>query len=381
MPAQSWLAYELTGSPLKLTLVAAMQSIPMFLLSLFSGVISDRIQKRDVIIICQIATTIVATIIAILIATGNIQYWHLLGSSFIAGIIGAFNQTARNSIMAELVSRDKLYNGIALNNVGACTASILGPAISGILIGAVSMQGAYYTGIGLYIVGIIIMRMLPDTGSLPRVTGGSMLKHLMEGLRYVRGQRLLMILFTLELALTLFGVTYSGLMPVFADLWNLQSEGYGFLLAASGVGSLLASLVVASMGDYKHKGLLILISGVVFGMVLLLFSNTGVLSEWLHMGSGTFYVACFSLIAVGFMATVYSTTSNTNIQMVSSDEYRGRANGVFSMIVALYPLATLGLGAMAEGIGAPLALSVSAGILTLIMAAVLMFVRPLRQME
>ncbi len=381
MPAQSWLAYELTGSPLKLTLVMAMQSIPWFLLSLYSGVISDRIQKRDVIIACQMISTFVAAIIAVLIATGNIEYWHLLVSSFIAGINGAFNQTARNSIMAELVPRERLYNAIALNNVGACTASIIGPAISGIIIGAVSTQGAYYAGIGLYVIGIVMMFAVPVTGKLSRVKPGSMVTHLMEGLRYVRGHRVLMTLLVLELALTLFGVTYSGLMPVFAGLWNLESEGYGFLLAASGVGSLLASLTVASLGNYKRKGGLILISGIVFGLMLLLFANTGYLDEWLHMGAGLFFMACFISIAVGYMASAFSTTSNTSIQMGSSDEFRGRVNGVYSMVVALHPLATLGLGAMAEGIGAPLALSISAGVLTLIMASVLIFVRPIRQME
>jgi len=222
---------------------------------------------------------------------------------------------------------------------------------------------------------------VPVTGNLARVQPGSMFKHLVEGLRYVRGQRVLMIIFVLELALTLFGVTYSGLMPVFASLWNLESEGYGFLLAASGVGSLLASLAVASLGNYKRKGALILVSGIVFGLMLLLFSNTGYLDNWLGLGSGLFFFACFSSIAVGFMATAFSTTSNTSIQMGSSDAVRGRVNGVYSMIVALHPLATLGLGAMAEGIGAPLALSISAGILTLVMATVLIFVRPIRQME
>jgi MFS family permease len=380
-PAQAWLAYQLTGSPLKLTLVMAMQSIPWFLLSMYSGVIIDRIQKRNVIVICQIISTIVAGVVATLIATGNIQYWHLLVSSFISGINGAFNTTARNSIIAELVPREKLYNAIALNNVGTCAASILGPAICGILIGTIGTQGAYYAGIGLYVVGIIIMAMLPATGTLAKVHTGSMVKNLVEGLSYLRKQRRVVILLGMELALTLFGVVYSGLIPVFAGLWNLKSEGYGFLLAASGIGSMLGSLVVASLGNYKKKGLLILIAGIVSGLVVVLFANTRYLSTFLHIGSLTFYLACFFLIAVGLAITIYSTTSNTNIQMNSTDEFRGRVNGVYSMIVALYPLATLGLGAMAEVIGAPLALSISAGILTLFMAGVLMISRSIREME
>lgn len=379
--AQSWLAYQLTQSPLKLTLVLAMQSVPMFLLSMYSGVIVDRIQKRNVIVFTQTITTLVVGIVAVLIATNHIQYWHLLVSSFIGGINGAFNMTARNAIIAELVPREKLYNAIALNNVGSNAAAIAGPAISGILIGSVGMQGAYYAAIVFYIVGIVMMGTLPLTGQLARVHTGSMVKNLVEGIRYLRGQRPVVILLLLELSLTLFGVIYSGLMPVFAELWNLKSEGYGFLLAASGIGSVLGSLAVASLGNFKRKGLLILISGIIFGVTLLLFANTKFLSGFLHLDSMLFYLACIFLVAVGLTATAYATTSNTNIQMNSSDEFRGRVNGVYSMIVALYPLATLGLGAMAESMGAPLALSICAGILTLIMAGNLVFNRVIRSME
>ncbi len=380
-PAQSWLAYELTQSPLKLTLVMAMQSVPMFLLSMYSGVMIDRIQKRNVIVFTQIVTTVVAGIVAVLIATHHIQYWHLLVSSFIGGINWAFNMTARNAIIAELVPREKLYNAIALNNVGANAAAIIGPAVCGILIAATGIHGAYYGSIIFYIAGIVMMGMLPVTGKLNRVRTGSMVKNLVEGLRYLRGQRLVVILLLMELTFTLFGAIYSGLMPVFAGLLNLQSQGYGFLLAASGIGSMLGSLMVASLGNYKRKGLLILIAGIIFGISLLLFANTKYLSDFLNLGSFTFFVACTFLIAVGISATAYATTSNTNIQMNISDEFRGRVNGVFSMIVALYPMATLGLGAMAEVMGAPLALSICAGILTLIMTGILVFNRSIRRME
>jgi MFS family permease len=361
--------------------VMAMQSVPMFFLSLYSGVIIDRIQKRNVIVITQIVTTVVAAFIAVLIATHHIQYWHLLVSSFIGGINGAFNMTARNAIIAELVPREKLYNAIALNNVGSNAAAILGPAVCGILIATIGTQGAYYSAIAFYVAGIVMMGLLPASSKLNRVHTGSLLGNMMEGLRYLRGQRLVVILLLMEVSLTLFGVIYSGLMPVFADLLNLKSEGYGFMLAASGVGAMLAAIVAASLGNFKRKGLLIVLSGIVFGVTLILFANTTYLSDFLHLGSLTFYVTCAFLIAVGFFSTAYAVTSNTNIQMYVSDEYRGRINGVYSMIVAMYPLATLGLGAMAEYIGAPLALSICAGILTLIMAAVLIFARSVRQME
>jgi MFS family permease len=151
MPAQSWLAYEITNSPLKLTLVMAMQAIPMVLFSLFSGVIVDRVQKRNVIVITQSFNVLVTLAIAILLAIGKIQYWHLLVSSLLSGINIAFNMPARNAILAELVPREKIYNAIALNNGGANVAAIAGPALSGIIIGLFNIQSAYYVAIAFYI--------------------------------------------------------------------------------------------------------------------------------------------------------------------------------------------------------------------------------------
>jgi MFS family permease len=380
-PAQSWLAYQITGSPLKLTLVMGVQSIPMFLLSLYSGVIIDRIHKRDVIVATQVVNAAVACWLGVLLAIHHIQYWHLLLGSFISGINGAFNMTARNAIIAELVPREKIYNAIALNNMASNISAILGPAICGILIGVIGTQGAYFSAVACFVIGIIIVALIPVTSLEKRVQAGSMINNLVAGLRYLRGQRLLVPLLVLELALTLFGVAYSGLMPVFADKWNLQSTGYGFLLSASGIGSMLGSLAVASLGNYKHKGRLLLLSGVIFGITVLLFANTGHLTSLLHINSLIFYFACFLLIAVGFFVTTYATTSNTCIQMNSADEFRGRVNGVYSMVVALYPVANLGVGAMAEAFGATLALTINGSILTVIMIGALIFVRPVRRME
>jgi MFS family permease len=381
MPAQAWLAYELTHSALELTLVAAMQSVPMVVLSPFSGVIVDRVQKRTVILITQIFAVAIAAVIAVLITTGHIQYWHLLLSSFLSGINWAFSTTARNAIMAELVPGEKLYNAIALSNAGANVTGIAGPAISGILISAFGVQGAYYAGISFYIIGIVITSLLPATSKLGQVSASSIGKNMAEGLGYLRVHRLIIIILIMEMALTLFGASYQGLMPVFANLLNADSKKYGFMLAATGVGATVGSLGLASLGNFKKKGLVLILSGIVFGIGLVLFANTGRLGADLNLGTGSYYLALVLLVLIGICIAAYTTTSNTVIQMNVENEYRGRVTSLYSMVIGFYPLGSLVLGAVAEASGAPLALSAAGGLLAFFMLMIGFTARRIRRLE
>jgi MFS family permease len=380
-PAQAWLTFELTHSPLKLTLVLAVQSVPMLLLCLYSGVVIDRIQKRDVIIISQGLTAAVALAIALLVAAGHIQYWHLLISSFLGGINAAFMITARNSIIAELVPRERLFNAMALYSVGANAAGIAGPALSGTLMGLRSIQFAYFAGIILSVVGIIVIIFLPATSTLNRTSGGSTLRNLIEGLRYLKVQKLLVMLLVMELALTLFGMCYQGLIPVFADLLGEKSEGYGFMLSATGVGSLLGSLGVVSLGNFKKKGRLLLATGIAFGAALVFFANTGSLGSLLRLGNTSIFLASALLIVIGVFVTGYTTTSSTLIQMNVTDEFRGRVTSVYGMVVGFYPVATLGVGAIAEALGAPLALTIAGSCLAVFMLAIAIISLRVRRLE
>ncbi len=379
--AQAWLAYELTNSPLKLTLVLAIQSIPMVIFSLFSGVLIDRIQKRNVIAVTSGISTILALVIAVLIATGNIQYWHLLVCSFISGVSNVFNLTARNAIIAELVPREKIYNAVALNNLGANSACVAGPAIAGVLIAAVSTQGAYYFGVGFCIIGIFIICLLPATSKIGQVTAASVRENLSAGLQYLSTSKAIILLLVMELVITLLGIGYSGLIPVFAKNLNMQSEGYGFMLSAAGIGSMIGSLAIASLGNFKSKGRILLLAGGLLGIVLVLFANSAGLGSLLHLGSGDYYLALVFLFGSGMCATGYTTTSNTIVQMNVSNEFRGRMNSFYSLVMGFYPLSTLTLGALAEGLGAPWALTITASALVLFMLIVAVVSRRMRNLE
>jgi MFS family permease len=380
-PAQNWLAYELTHSPLKLGLVMAMQTIPMVLLSLFSGVIIDRIQKKNILIIYQTFNALIGITIAVLIATGQIQYWHLLITSFLNGANMAFYMPARNAMIAEMVPRDKILNAVALNMLGTNVAQIAGPALSGILIAVIGTQGAYYVGIGFTVIAASIFLMLIPTGKILKSGNRSMSSNVSEGFRYVRIHNILLLFFAVEIVVTLFGMSYQGLMPVFAELLGQKSEGYGFMLAAAGVGSLIGSLFIASLGNFKKKGLILLITCTVFGIILILFASSSAIGNALGMGPSSAYLAAFWLVLIGISSTSFLNINNTLIQMNVNGEFRGRVNGVYGMVIGLYPVGMLLSGSIAEYVGAPLTVIIGGSVLTSFMIILAISSRRLRSQE
>lgn len=381
MSTQAWLAFQLTHSPLLLGIVSAAQGIPQFAFNLFSGVIIDRIQKRNVIIYSQAAIIANTLVVAILITTGHIQYWNLLVSAFISGTINAFNFPARNSIVVELVPKDKVYNAYALNNGALNTARIAAPALAGLLIGFVGTQGAYFVGTGFNLIAIITISLLPPTSKLGLVSEGSFIDNFKQGFRYMKAQNIILVLLGMELALTLFGISYQGLIPVFADMLNVSPQGYGFMLSAIGIGALLGSIITAGLGNFKRKGLLLIITGIIFGLTLVIFGNSGTIGKWLNLGANVYYLAAFWLTIVGFSSASYTVTSLTIIQMLVSDEFRGRVTSFYQMVTALSVVSYSLTGALAQGLGAPMTLTLTGSCLMFFMLGIGLFSRRVRSLD
>jgi MFS family permease len=378
---QAWLAFQLTHSPLLLGLVSAAQGVPQFAFNLFSGVIIDRMQKRNMIMYTQAATIVNTLIVAILITTGYIQYWHLLVSAFISGSINAFNFPARNSIIAELVPKDKVYNAYALNHGGLNAARIAAPALAGLLIGLVGTQGSYYAGTVFNLMAIITISFISPVQKTGLSSNTSFKDNFKQGFQYLKAQNIILILLGMELALTLFGVSYQGLIPVFADMLNVSPQGYGFMLSAIGIGALIGSMLTASLGNFKRKGMLLITSGFVFGLTLMIFGNSGLVGRWLNLGTNIYYLAAFWLTLVGFSSVAYTTTSLTIIQMFVNDEYRGRVTSFYQMVTALSVVSFALSGALAQAFGAPMALTILGGCLAIFMLNVGIFSQRVRKLD
>jgi MFS family permease len=381
VPAQAWLAFQLTHSALKLGLVSAAQGVPTVLIALFSGVIIDRVQKRSVIVLSQAFLLVNTLAIAILISTGLIQYWHLLIASFLTGVNNAFNTPTRYAIVAELVPTEKIYNAFALNNGGANAARVVAPSLAGVLMAVAGTQSAYYCAAGFYIIATFTMAALSPTSKSVPVASRSIVADLTEGLRYLKVHNIIIFLLVMELVITLFGMPYQGLMPVFADILQVNSGRYGFMLSAVGIGAVIGSLTIASLGNFKRKGQLLLIMGIVFGIMLVLFANSVSIGKVLNVGLNTYYLATFWLMLVGMASTSYTMTSATIVQLSVTNDFRGRVTSFYSIILGLYPISIMIAGAMAQWLGGQVTITMWGICLTLFMLITNFSHSRIRQLE
>lgn len=358
IPTQAWLAYQITNSALLLGLTYAAQGISQMLVAPFGGLLIDRMSKRNLIIITQVMTVLINLAIALLITTGQVQFWHILVSSFLGGAVNGVNMATRNAFVAELVPTDKLFNAIALNNTGLNIARIAGPALAGVLIGFISTQGAYYVGIGFNILAIITISFIPAGRPSAISKSQSALEQLKDGFRYLKIHNLILILLIMEIGLTLFGMWFQGMMPVLANLLNADSTKYGFMMSAIGVGSLFGALTIAYFGNLKRKNLLLVTSGIAFGIFLVILGNSTGISDYLHISSGVYYLAIVLLMLLGIASTAYTATSMTIIQMYVSNEFRGRITSLYQMVLAVYPFSILISSALANKLGLPMTLTI-----------------------
>ena len=380
-PTQAWLAFEITNSPFLLGLTWAAQGVSQMIIAPVGGVVIDRVQKRTLIMMTQALTIAINLTIAVLITLGYIQFWHILVSSFMIGAANAFNSAARNSIVAELVPKEKMYNAIALNNGGSNIARIAGPALAGVLIGFVGTQGAYYVGIAFNVAAIVTISLLPPTSKLGLAKSQSAVTNLKEGFAYLKMHNIILILLLMECGLTIFGMWFQGLMPVLAKVLNADPIKYGFMMSAVGIGSLVGAFIMASLGNFKRKGLVMLSVGIIFGIALLVLGNAVRIIDWLDFGDFTYYFALASLAIIGLSSTSYTATSLTIIQMYISDEFRGRVTSMYQIVIALYPFSVLISGAVANVVGAEMALTIGGSCLTVFMLGMTFITNRVRRME
>ena len=379
--AQLWLAYQLTNSPLQLSLVGVCWGVPIVIFSILSGVVIDRMQKRDMLRISQACMAAILLIVAILISTGRLQYWHLLMAAFCNGTAASIMFPASMSFLPEIISREKLYNGIALNNAAFNVTRIGGPALSGALIGIGGAAIAYYCAVGLFLLAVLANSMLPATSKIIVRAERSVIKELKEGLRYMGANNIILMLMMMEIAVNILGMPVQNLMPVFAGVFNLQALGYGLFMMMIGIGALIGSLAIATFGQYKGKGRVLIFFGIIYGIMLVLFANSANFGTAFNLGTGAVVIASVLLVVVGSMNTCYIATSSLLVQMNVTDEVRGRVMGIYGMVIGLNSLGSLPAGAIAESMGAPFAVTILGGILGAIMIVMLLANRRIRQLE
>lgn len=356
---QGWLVYELTGTALALGWVSAGWSITNSLLSPWAGVLSDRTEKRTLLLWVRGLMVISSLMIGLTIHAGGIQVWHLVVYSLFRGVLFAVLMPAQNAYLAQLVDRETLLNAVSLNSIGMGLAGIFSASLAGLLIDVIGVEAVYYGIALLYLVVLLIMLKLPLSGTSDPGSR-SVWSDITAGMKYIRVCPSMVPLLGLVFLRGLLTMPYRTLMPKYAeDVMGLDATGLGILVAAPGAGSLISSLVMASLGDFSGKGKLLLRSGVVLGLALVLFANTQ-----------SFLLVLLLLALVGATSNTCMVTNRTLLQENCEDAYLGRVMSAYMMMFGLTQLGSIPFGAFADRFGVPWVLGALGGLFVLAIGAV-----------
>jgi MFS family permease len=343
--AQAWLVYRLTGSAVLLGLVGFAGQFPVFLFATIGGAFADRHNRHRILLITQTSSMLLAFCLAALTLTHLVQVWHVFVLASLLGLVNAFDVPTRQAFVIEMVGRDDLINAIALNSSMFNAARIVGPTIAGILVAAVGEGWCFFANAVSYIaviIGLLLMKITrQERVSLP----GSTLASIIEGLGYaVRTGPVRALLLLLGLV-SLLGMPYVVLMPIFADqVLHGGAQGLGVLMGAAGVGALIGALSLAARQGLRGLGRLIAFAAGGFGASLILFSL-----------SRSFWLSTALLVPVGFCMMVQMAASNTLVQSMVPDKLRGRVMAVHSMMfMGMAPFGALLAGALAHQLSAPI---------------------------
>jgi MFS family permease len=344
MIGQGWLVLQLTGSPFWLGLVAFCRAVPVLTFSLFAGVVADRVDRRRLLLTTQAIVGGLSLLLAVLTSLGIVTVWQIMTIASLSASVMSFDMPARQAMVPDLVGKDRLMNAVGLNSAAFNAAAVIGPSLAGVLIGAIGVAGCFYLNAVSFLATIaaLVVIRAPGKGGAKR---GAMWDKLTEGLRYIRGHRVVFALFALVAVPSLFGRPYQQLMPVFArDVLGGGPRLYGLLMAASGAGALLGALATASLGAFGRKGPILIGSTIAFGLALIGFALSGHIAPSLGL-----------LVLAGGGSTLYMGAVNTLLQTTVPDEFRGRIMSVYSLILGGF----MPLGGMLLGAAASLAGSVS----------------------
>ncbi|HYR90911.1 MAG TPA: MFS transporter [Terriglobia bacterium] len=349
--AQSWLVYRLTGSASMLGIVGFASQFPVFLLAPVGGSFADSHPRRRSLIVVQVSAMILAVLLAALTFTNRIESWHIVLFASLLGVVSAFDIPIRQSFVVEMVGRDDLMNAIALNSSMMNGARIIGPAVAGVLVAAVGEAWCFLLNAISFLAVIVCLMMITVGNRPPAEHPGARLDAIIEGFRFVLRTRPIRALLILLGVVSLVGWPYQVLMPIFAaQILNGGPRGLGLLMGSSGIGALIGALLLAGRQGVRGLGDWVMLSCAGLGVSLVFFAF-----------SRNFWVSMLLLLPVGFCGMVQMASSNTLIQAMVLDQFRGRVMAVYSMMfMGMSPIGALIAGLLANSLGAPLAIAAGA---------------------
>jgi MFS family permease len=339
--AVSWLLYEITGSPFKLGINGAFRASPLIALGLFGGALADRFDRKRLLLASQLAFMVLACALGVLVQTGAIRDWHIYLFTFFNGLVRAVEGPCRQAFYPSLVPRSALANAVALNSLLWKGTMLVGPALGGVAITAVGIDGAFYANAASFLAVVAALTSMRTPSRAPR-RGAGFLPELKDGLRYVFSERLVVAIMTMEAASSLFGLDQAMLTIFARDILKAGPSGLGFLQSARGLGAIVGSgLLVSTFSDASH-GKIVLWSAIAYGLSFALFG----LSE-------SFVLSLFLLALAGAADAMWSGARSIILQLRTPEAMRGRVMGIFSLSSrGMHPLGQVETGLVVPLVGA-----------------------------
>ncbi|GMV86932.1 MAG: MFS transporter [Dehalococcoidia bacterium] len=357
MVGQGWLILQLTGSATALGIATMLQALPFTALSLVGGVLADRLPKRKTLIVVQSFATLQALTLSILVITDTVVVWHVYLLALLLGITNAIERPTRQSFFSELVSRDNLVNAVALNSSLLNVARILGPALGGVVIALVGVQGTFVFNTLSFLAvlaGYFFMRPALFHPARNRPADAGLVHQIAEGLRYGWGTPPVRFILILVAFIGMFGYNFNVIIPLVAEfVLHAGPEKFGLLSSFLGAGALVSAFAIAGMG--RRSPAMMLAASAVFCVALYALA----FSTW-YLLSGVL------LLLLGLSGAALMTTANTSLQLGAPDEMRGRIISIFILLQAgSTPVGGFLTGYLSSHVGVPSALAIQASLCVL----------------
>jgi MFS family permease len=350
--AQGWLVLQFTTSPATLGFVAAMATVPSLLFSLFGGLAVDRLNNKTLLYITQGSNFVLSLGLGILTLLDLVTLPILAGLAFCMGTVNAVDAPARQAFVSQIVTRDQLASAIALNSAVFNAARAIGPAVSGLIIAYIGTGVAFIFNAFSYSILFLALNFIPFSQAKVKVKA-NVFRAIGDGIRYTFTHPLIRVLIIFTGVLSVFGWSYSTLMPLIAKArFGLEAQGLGYFYAATGLGSLLATYLVGA-----HSKRISPVAFIAFGNAVFACGLTG------FALTTDRYLAMPFLFLIGLGLLCQAATMNTLIQSVVRNEYRGRVMSLYVlMFLGFAPFGNFEIGFLSENLSIPHALVINAGV-------------------
>jgi MFS family permease len=355
--SQAWLVLQLTDSPALLGLLTTFQFGPILLLSVFTGVLADRVTTRHLLSITQVVQAALALVLGLLVWSGRVAYWHVAAVAVVWGSMNAIDQPARQSFVMGLAGRAGVASAVALNSASFNGARIVGPAIAGVLIARVGLSAGFLLNALAFAVAIGTLLSVPARPPSPRATATSFAADMAEGMAYALRTEVVRFVLALQMVVSFCVFNFTVFVPLLArNVLGLGSEGFGFLMTSLGIGAVLAGLALGTSARGPAPGGLAAAVGGACGLLL----SLALVQR--------FWPAAALLALTGFAGTLATAGCNAFLHLAVPDALRGRIMSLYTLLsLGLFPIAGFSVGAVSQAwsVSAAFAVNGTLGLLAL----------------